>query len=1049
MADKALYNLLIDLRADVANLQSDMNKATKVVEGATGKMQAVVRGFFEGLGQSLSRGLVSALTNPIQSIKSLDAALGKLADAGDKASAVLDNFRQLGGSTDAITAAKRAVLGAVDSFDLMRAANEGLIRGIPKLNQNFAQLAEFAKRFADATGGETVPVLNELITALSTGAPKALKAFGFELQEGATRAQNQAAALAQLSTRMSELAPLGESVSQGQERLGIAMGEAFKQIGIGVNESEELARVYNTLADAVERIDWVKVGDDIASLVGSITSLLPSIQTLTGELGLLALGFEKIAGSSARSKIYELEREAGRLKEQLANQQSTAASGSGGFGGIVGGWFEANAGANAAAIERTQRQLDTVLATIERIKGEARGSILGESQNLPDPRGQGMVFRNGQWTNRDYIPTGGGSRGGSDIVKRKKEEDELQKKRLENEFKLSEERSKQAAALLEAQYEAQQRQIQDATSQWSDALNVAFAELGVDPRIGQQMADLGGQIVAGLFSDLTERQDGFFGLGQTIGQGFAAIVTSIFGNDSAGGSGGSGGGSWLDSIGGLFGGSGMTTQEAHAAGIQGPGAADGSFNGRSTTTNYAGYVQAGVGLYKDWRNRDAIDKEHQDNRGTGAAVGGTIGTAIGAIFGMPEVGQAIGSALGRFVGRFFGWGSQDADTQARHVFANWLEEKLESVGGSPVYSNGRFRNLTNFVEGSRNRFNTPGWADEFNKNPNASVFSGLGEGFKELLGISEDVGSQLGVLLFENMEGNVNNLRMLMKRLGLTFEDVEKALVEMGLRGEKTWLEIEVALQGAGEAFKDGLVEIGNYAGAMQMLLDSGAKGFEAVQSVRNIAIEAKEAGIQNFEQLREHLLKTFDPAVVDAFFASLQRRNVDNMEELASLSDRDAGGVVADMQAAGVQFKETGEGIEGAAESVEQSIKEATSAIRELAGSVRGIKYPKPEEDPPPEKPKVALAAGGVITGPTRALMGENGPEAVLPLTRKNGRLGVSLNGIQGGWGNGSGMVVHVDARGAAPGVENRVMAAMREMEARIKDSVYRSMSHGRGRYT
>lgn len=1043
MADKALYNLLIDLRADVSTLQQDMNKATKVVESSTGKMSSVVRGFFEGLGQSLARGLTQALTHPVRSIKALDDALGRLADAGDKAGAVFDNFRQLGGSTDAIQAAKKAVLGTVDSFDLMRAANEGLVRGIPKLNQNFAQLAEFSNRFADATGQETVPVLNELINALATGAPKALRTFGFELQEGATKAENQAAALAQLGQKMAELAPLGESVTQGQERLGAALAEAFKQVGIGVNESAELTKVYNALADAVERIDWTAVGADIASLVSSIASFLPSVQTLTGELNLLAMGLEKIAGSSARAKIFELDQEADRLRQQLEGQKATAAAGSGGVGGIVGGWLGANAQANQTGIARTQAQLDAVLATVERIKKEAQGPVLGDSQNLSVP--PGMVFRGGKWVTRDDLP---GGLAGGDLARKKREADDLLKKQLENEARLARERSDQAAKLLEAQYEAQQRQIEASTEHWTDALTATFLHLGGDPVVNQQMAGLGGKIMAGLFSDLTETQDGFFGLGQTIGQGFADLVGALFGGS---GSGGSGGGSWLSGLAGLFGGSGMTTTEAHAAGLQGPGMADGSFGGAAGTTNYAGYVQAAAAVYADWRNRDRIDREHGDNRGTGAAAGGAAGTVVGGFFGVPEVGRALGGVLGGLVGRFLGRGSQDPDAQARHLFANWLEEKLAAVGGSPVYSDGGFRTLTDFREGGRDRFNRPGWADELNGKPGAGVFTGLGEGLKELLGISEDVGGQIGAMLFDNMEGNVNNLRLLMKKLGVSFEDVEQKLVEMGLRGEKTWLEIEVAMQGASEAFKDGLVEVGNFAGAMQMLLDSGARGLEAVQSVRNVAIEAKEAGIQNFEQLREHLLKTFDPAVVDAFMDALRKRGVDDLNELANLTDRQAGGVVADMQAAGVKFKETGDQIAGATEDAAAQVAEATGAIRDLTASLRSLDLGGKAVAAPPEDDagEPAFARGGVVFGPTRALVGEAGPEAVLPLSRKNGRLGVSLSGVQAGWGNGSGMTVNVDARGAAPGVEHRVMTAVREMEAQITDRVFRSMAHARGRAT
>ena len=55
-----------------------------------------------------------------------------------------------------------------------------------------------------------------------------------------------------------------------------------------------------------------------------------------------------------------------------------------------------------------------------------------------------------------------------------------------------------------------------------------------------------------------------------------------------------------------------------------------------------------------------------------------------------------------------------------------------------------------------------------------------------------------------------------------------------------------------------------------------------------------------------------------------------------------------------------------------------------------------------------VAMATGGIINGPTlrpMALMGESGPEAVMPLTRgKGGKLGVIANG-----GSGSNVVVNV----------------------------------------
>ena len=42
-------------------------------------------------------------------------------------------------------------------------------------------------------------------------------------------------------------------------------------------------------------------------------------------------------------------------------------------------------------------------------------------------------------------------------------------------------------------------------------------------------------------------------------------------------------------------------------------------------------------------------------------------------------------------------------------------------------------------------------------------------------------------------------------------------------------------------------------------------------------------------------------------------------------------------------------------------------------------------------------MANGGIVTGPTLALIGEAGPEAVVPLDRANGMGGVTIN-VNGG---------------------------------------------------
>lgn len=85
-----------------------------------------------------------------------------------------------------------------------------------------------------------------------------------------------------------------------------------------------------------------------------------------------------------------------------------------------------------------------------------------------------------------------------------------------------------------------------------------------------------------------------------------------------------------------------------------------------------------------------------------------------------------------------------------------------------------------------------------------------------------------------------------------------------------------------------------------------------------------------------------------------------------------------------------------------------------------------------------MAFANGGVVGGPTMfpmrgglGLMGEAGPEAIMPLERgADGRLGVASRG-------GGGSVINIDARGSDAGVVDRIMAAMATVEKGRPNSV------------
>jgi lambda family phage tail tape measure protein len=94
-------------------------------------------------------------------------------------------------------------------------------------------------------------------------------------------------------------------------------------------------------------------------------------------------------------------------------------------------------------------------------------------------------------------------------------------------------------------------------------------------------------------------------------------------------------------------------------------------------------------------------------------------------------------------------------------------------------------------------------------------------------------------------------------------------------------------------------------------------------------------------------------------------------------------------------------------------------------------------------------FAKGGVVQNATMfpmkggtGLMGEAGPEAIMPLTKDGqGRLGVRAQG------GGSQVVYNIDARGADAGVEERLMNALKQLDSSIEGRAVSSVQNARFR--
>lgn len=462
----------------------------------------------------------------------------------------------------------------------------------------------------------------------------------------------------------------------------------------------------------------------------------------------------------------------------------------------------------------------------------------------------------------------------------------------------------------------------------------------------------------------------------------------------------------------------------------------------------------------------AIKKIIDADFGTGGGVWDAISAGLDTVF--PGIGTVLDAAFGDSIGSaldgILGF-SENPETSARNNIVGWLEDqlkKLEELGAKFKIFNeqGFLQDFgTNILAGSDDRFNKPGWAEEWWQTmgqESGNAFNAVAIGLQQMLGITEDVGGQIAVILSENLGGNVDNLRLMVQALGIDTSVLEQSFIDAGNAGTMSWHAVEVALQGLNQVTGEGLVAVGNVEGAMQQLISTGGKGAQSIQALQNLGIEAIESGAKSLEDLKSRLRASgkFTEEQIAAIFQALSQRGITSLEQLAEVSDRTGGGIIADLESLGFKWEE----VSGAVAETTDNVKELDTATKNLDGrnvdiNVR-VHYsesgPKPEGEVANAMGNVfgklsklnTFARGGIVSratpfrfgGGRLGLMGEAGPEAILPLKRIKGELGVAAT-VEGGGGGGGDVVVNfnIDATNAQAGVETNIEEVLKRYEDRI----------------
>jgi hypothetical protein len=1031
---KATGQVNIELNARFDAFQKSLDKTANAVINTEKR----ISGAFDKIGKVATAALA---IGGVYAIKQFSDAITGLADKGDKADALSEAFTRLGGSASEIEKAQDALLGTVSKMELMKSANQGLIKEIPAFNENFAQIAILGNKVGDALGIEATQGIDKVVNALATAKTKQLESIGItinaeqayrdfasqinvaasSLSEYQKTEARQIAAIKELGDAQKRFGDIADSVTDAYGAVNVSLDEGVVKAGQAINSNEALIQAYRKLQETLNTIDWEALGNSAAVFFSNLLNLanatLPHIVNLINDV---SRGFNYLFGDNALASADRLSNSIiPKLTdeiEQLDKQIKSA-------GMVELGWHKDDWVNRKKQLEEELAKAEAQFAKLkneveksdEAIKKSAEGYTDLNGILIPTIKNTGLSIKGQEdqakalakvnaeldkhkqkWV--EYLQ---GQQEADLQYQIKNSIDNLNFQDFDNLVRQFEESVKKgfiekwqdaidskAISLEEVTKNAENAAVA-ASQAYKDSMNNAILESA------QKMKDEYSQAFDEVGATLSQIGDAF---GLNIGNAMQSLSRNLSKEQKS---------QVMGELGSVFGMSGKEMDQSMQA----------------LNTNIQALTSA-----------SEKDKATRSNAGTGSAAGAGLGTAIGAYFGGPQgaaIGSAIGQTAGEIIGGFIGRGSQNPETIARKEFINFIEDTLKPLGQVSFYDQqGKLKNVSgqnfDFLDTSASRFNLPDWGasmKDWGKGAEAA-FIGLGQAMEETLGLTEDVGGQIGFLLGEQLGGNIDNARLLVQQLGLSLADLEEALIETGRTGEASWLEVEIGLQGVNDAFGEGKKAIADIGGAWDDLLNSGGRGVAALKAVRDIAVEGIEAGATNLQDLESKMLALgADPAKVDAFFNALEQRGIKTLESLKNANDRLAGGVVAD--------------IASGSEELRKQWDQMGKDLKTLQETIENI----PTEKDIEINVKTNFDDNTSTLLNSDALMNQQlaSQQAYAPsesVTKTSAR-GLDIKPAGGNY-------YQIDARGADIGVENRIIRALKEVEDRAVRRSINAISEG-----
>lgn len=387
----------------------------------------------------------------------------------------------------------------------------------------------------------------------------------------------------------------------------------------------------------------------------------------------------------------------------------------------------------------------------------------------------------------------------------------------------------------------------------------------------------------------------------------------------------------------------------------------------------------------------------------------------------------------------FGSGTKNLGTIARRQFESAFNQMIDGKNIRIFDENGVLQEVDRIAMGSKDRFNKP-WAEAFFEltGDAQSAFLGVGYAMQNMLGITEDIGGQIGAILADNLGGSLTNLALLLIGMEIPITDMEAAMVQAFNEGSISAHDFSVYMQGINQAYAEAEAAQNDLGLAIQLWLGTNGQGEQAVRSFQGVITAAMNQGINTIEGFIQHAIQSgmITAAQGDQLMRAFAAHGITSMDQIANASDATFIHIMGSLESMEREGENSFFGLSEQMVENFDTIEKRWERIRKLPPAELEMKIKVTGDKAPieiaPEGSKggsfkiPAMDTGGIVTSPTLALIGEKRSEAVIPLQELPSMMKNMFDSTVSAGRDMAKNVFNIDARGAQRGVADEIKRAL-----------------------